>query len=496
MVQAISLLTLLRMLTEAQTSCNSGLGRLVYEKLPNQRLQGYDDDVVRDASPPILVLNNCQDMCLRDRTAVNNLVRTCSSFDFQPGKRITTFPALSNPANSGGIEYEDSVCTLSREQSRPEGLGTLVPSPGHFLFNEVCLSSSRIERECPNRRSVFERITRKRFRPPGSKEYFVANRTECEDKCLNEYSFVCRSASYDGTSRTCSLSRFTRRTHPEHVEDDPGFDYLENTCLSEERRCEGQTAFIREERGQMFSSFDSEVMQNSSLEQCQRRCLSADIFFCRSLTYDPISMVCILSSEDSKSLTDQDVASLAGSGYDYLEVICMNLAGNELNPLAQRGDGETSPLLVDGRRRDILTAFQRYRNSRLSADFQTEITDRSLAECLDECLRQASYRCRSTMYSEKYRVCRLSRFDQKDGRLIYDPDYDYYESLSGGASVGLGPGNAVDDYPVNNYPTSNYPVNNYPLNNYPVNNPTQVTSYPYRPTYTVPDKGFPYILSQ
>ena len=35
------------------------------------------------------------------------------------------------------------------------------------------------------------------------------------------------------------------------------------------------------------------------------------------------------------------------------------------------------------------------------------------------------------MYSERYRICRLSRSDQKDGRLIYDPDYDYYESLSG-----------------------------------------------------------------
>lgn len=63
---------------------------------------------------------------------------------------------------------------------------------------------------------------------------------------------------------------------------------------------------------------------------------------------------------------------------------------NELNPLSQRGEGEASPLLIDGRRRDVLTAFQRYRNSRLSADFQTEITDRSLAECLDECLRQVS----------------------------------------------------------------------------------------------------------
>lgn len=62
---------------------------------------------------------------------------------------------------------------------------------------------------------------------------------------------------------------------------------------------------------------------------------------------------------------------------------------NDINPLGPR-EGEASPLLIDGRRRDILTAFQRYRNSRLSADFQTEITDRSLAECLDECLRQVS----------------------------------------------------------------------------------------------------------
>ncbi|XP_046440407.1 uncharacterized protein LOC124191300 isoform X2 [Daphnia pulex] len=437
MVQAISLLTLLRMLTEAQTSCNFGLGRIVYEKLPHQQLQGYDDDVVRDASPPMQVLTRCQDLCLRDRTAANNLVRTCSSFDFQPGKRLTLPNSLPAPFNSpstspsvaGAVEYDESVCFLSRELPRPEGLGALVNLPGHFLYSEVCLSSARIERECPNRKSVFDRITRKRFRPSGSKEYFVNNRTECEDKCLNEYSFVCRSISYDSTSRTCSLSRYTRRTHPEQYEDDPGFEYLENTCLSD-RRCEGQLTFVREERGQMLTAFDSEIMINTTIEECQARCLSADTYFCRSLTYDPISKACVLSSEDSASLSDQEVATMTGTGYYYFEILCMALGANEVNPLSQRGEGEASPLLVDGRRRDILTAFQRYRNSRLSADFQTEITDRSLAECLDECLRQTSYRCRSTMYSERFRVCRLSRSDQKDGRLIYEPDYDYYESLS------------------------------------------------------------------
>lgn len=46
----------------------------------------------------------------------------------------------------------------------------------------VPVAATRIERECPNRKYVFERTARKRFRPSGSKEYFVANRTECEDK--------------------------------------------------------------------------------------------------------------------------------------------------------------------------------------------------------------------------------------------------------------------------------------------------------------------------
>lgn len=52
----------------------------------------------------------------------------------------------------------------------------------------------------------------------------------------------------------------------------------------------------------------------------------------------------------------------------------------------------TSHLFSSGRRPD--TAFQRYRNSRLGGEFHSEITGRSLSECLDECLRQTSFQCR------------------------------------------------------------------------------------------------------
>ena len=76
------------------------------------------------------------------------------------------------------------------------------------------------------------------------------------------------------------------------------------------------------------------------------------------------------------------------------------------------------------------TAFQRYRNSRLGTEFHSEITGKTLSECLDECLRHTSFQCHSVVYSDRFRTCRLSRHDQKSGmRIIYDADYDYYENL-------------------------------------------------------------------
>lgn len=101
--------------------------------------------------------------------------------------------------------------------------------------------------------------------------------------------------------------------------------------------------------------------------------------------------------------------------------------------IAERGNeypdnSVTSHLFASGRRPD--TAFQRYRNSRLGGEFHSEITGRSLSECLDECLRQTSFQCRSAVYSDRFRTCRLSRYNQRDGmRIIYDADYDYYENL-------------------------------------------------------------------
>ena len=124
-------------------------------------------------------MEKCQDLCLRDRTASNNLVRACTSFDFQPGSRIASF--------SGSAEYEESTCYLTREQPAPEGIGILMLVPNSVHFTEVCLTckfadicfisfklirklfaASRPERECPSRRYVFERHPRKKLKLPVS----------------------------------------------------------------------------------------------------------------------------------------------------------------------------------------------------------------------------------------------------------------------------------------------------------------------------------------
>uniref|UniRef100_A0A1I8PQ32 No mechanoreceptor potential A n=1 Tax=Stomoxys calcitrans TaxID=35570 RepID=A0A1I8PQ32_STOCA len=401
----------------AQTTCKNGLGRVLYERLPNQQLQGYDDDVVRDTAPPFRVLEKCQDLCLRDRTGTNNLVRTCTSFDFQPGSRITAF--------GGNMEYEESLCYLTSEQAGPEGIGSLMLVPNSVHFNEICLTSSRPERECPSRRYVFERHPRKKLKLPISdiKEITAANRSDCEDKCLNEFSFVCRSANFDSTMRSCTLSRFTRRTHPELLEDDPNSDYLENTCLNAERRCDGLAVFVKEENKRLGGPFEVDIFNNMTLEECQTMCLRAEKYFCRSVEFDDQTKQCILSEEDSISQKD-DISISSSPTHHFYDLVCLDNQRATDYP----DNSVTSHLFSSGRRPD--TAFQRYRNSRLGGEFHSEITGRSLSECLDECLRQTSFQCRSAVYSDRFRTCRLSRYNQKDGmRIIYDADYDYYENL-------------------------------------------------------------------
>ena len=77
---------------------------------------------------------------------------------------------------------------------------------------------------------TFERMVDKELRSNVRDTIRGVNKTDCEDLCLSENRFDCRSASYDHLTKECHLSADDRFTHPDAFVTKQGTDYLENQC--------------------------------------------------------------------------------------------------------------------------------------------------------------------------------------------------------------------------------------------------------------------------
>ena len=72
------------------------------------------------------------------------------------------------------------------------------------------------------------------MRLEGYDERVIANvpsRRDCEELCLRERGFKCRSASYNTVTLECALSPETRRTKPNSYRASTNVEYLENQCI-------------------------------------------------------------------------------------------------------------------------------------------------------------------------------------------------------------------------------------------------------------------------
>lgn len=70
----------------------------------------------------------------------------------------------------------------------------------------------------------------------------------------------------------------------------------------------------------------------------------------------------------------------------------------------------------------------------------------TLAQCLDECLETRKIVCRSVMHSERYNTCLLSEYDTINGKLEYNPHYNYFENLMGEMLFVMGMSGGMKDY--------------------------------------------------
>lgn len=66
-----------------------------------------------------------------------------------------------------------------------------------------------------------------------AKRIFQANtKLDCEDLCLGEDKFVCKSATFNYETRICKLYNENRRTRPNLFKSTKHrIDYLENQCV-------------------------------------------------------------------------------------------------------------------------------------------------------------------------------------------------------------------------------------------------------------------------
>ncbi|XP_023344815.1 uncharacterized protein LOC111714044 isoform X2 [Eurytemora carolleeae] len=175
-------------------------------------------------------------------------------------------------------------------------------------------------------------------------------------------------------------------------------------------------------------------ISDANLDDCVKICrddLGVLAFNCKSFTYNAATQHCFLSDENSLSLVQKIATTPSETLY---ELFCVEGAKPENNEKA----GVAYLYGRENRYYEEEVPFQRYRNSILQAEFSQTIREVELSRCLDECLH-ASPKCMSIVYSARSRECKLSTFNQRDSRILYDPFFDYYENIIDQAAGPGGP---------------------------------------------------------
>ncbi|KAK8728619.1 hypothetical protein OTU49_009051, partial [Cherax quadricarinatus] len=439
MFNAVAIVSALHLLSEASLpACNNGVGLVRYERLPDTVMERtpMQADVIRKNDTPVEVLGMCVDRCLQDETA-QGFKSVCTAFDFHPGRKINYY--------NNALGFTETKCLLTRPPDQYSEI-RYRDEQDSVHFREVCYTASVVRAECPTRMYAMERLRNKRFIPKDAVQVVASTIEECQDKCLNQYADeqvstnrTCRSGTFDKERRRCYHSSYTVRTHPNLLEHHQDYDYFENTCLTKDRRCpKNKLMFVKAVNTELAGSYDTEVHRGVELDECKERCIDGVSIFCRSLEYDTTSKTCVLSDEDAISKPDQ-IRTSTSDRHQYYQVLCIDGEKVKGDYLFENSDTQQ---LNQRRYSDVRTAFQLFRDSRLElgSGFRgfRELAGRlTLAECLDECLEERSFPCRSAMHSEYSQVCRLSEYDQLNGRLVPDREYNYFENLMG-SDFGVG----------------------------------------------------------
>lgn len=258
------------------------------------------------------------------------------------------------------IDYKNNRCQRLDRNSQGRH-HELVAQDGFAYFEKICLRVPAIMSMCQDKYWIFERVIGYELAPRFYEKSlkFVQSRRDCEEYCLEEKQFQCRSALYNDENSECKLSKIDRRLAAQ----DGGYyknfnariSYLENQCvrdhsLDKELQCSYEK--VRDESVYPTYTEHIEVAQSTSLANletestristssastrqgsafCEQLCNDNSRFECHSFGYYASTSQCFLSGDDS--ISAGDLAMTPSTGFVYYEKRCRQrismTAGNQ-----------------------------------------------------------------------------------------------------------------------------------------------------------------------
>lgn len=156
---------------------------------------------------------------------------------------------------------------------------------------------------CQDKYWAFERVLGHELAPVlyGKTLNFVQNRRDCEEYCLQEKAFICRSALYNDDTTECKLSQDDRRTQSANFyrNNNPKISYLENQCIRSHNTCPYVPT------ADAYPAYTDHVETTSTAvsnqDGCEKSCNDNRRFLCRSYAFYSSNGQCFLSGDDSAS---------------------------------------------------------------------------------------------------------------------------------------------------------------------------------------------------
>ncbi|XP_076346284.1 uncharacterized protein LOC143244814 isoform X2 [Tachypleus tridentatus] len=209
------------------------------------------------------------------------------------------------------LDYQNKSCILTKAEHaliRKQ----LVPNYAWSYHRKLCIA----ELQC-RRQWSFDRIPGAQLNGYGDKTIAaIGSEDRCLEACAMEKSFKCRSARYDHDTENCVLFKHDRRVAAETFKKSlRDVDYLENQCIQDPSQCH----FHLQKNRVIVHSHIHVNRFATTKEECQKSCLQFGSFRCRSFLFDPAKSLCLLTPEDSYSLTEEAI-QFTEESVEYYEI--------------------------------------------------------------------------------------------------------------------------------------------------------------------------------